>query len=43
VVSPDGEEAVQGLYRAWEERSPVLLALTRGIAIRTSLVITPSE
>ncbi len=43
VVSPDGEAAVQRLYQAWEERSPIRLALTRGVAIRTSLAVTPSD
>lgn len=40
VVSSDGERAVESLYRVWEERSPVFLALTRGLAIRTSIAVT---
>jgi uncharacterized OsmC-like protein len=43
VVSSDGEEAVERLYRVWEERSPVFLALTKGLPIRTSLAVTPPE
>jgi len=40
VVSRDGDEAVRRLYQAWEERSPVLLALVRGLTVRTNLSIT---
>jgi uncharacterized OsmC-like protein len=40
VVSSDGEEAVAKLYRVWEERSPVFLALRKGLAIRTTLTVT---
>jgi uncharacterized OsmC-like protein len=41
VVSSEGEEAVRQLYQAWEERCPVVLALTEGVAIEKSLSVTP--
>lgn len=41
VTSPDTEPSVRKLYELWEERSPVLLALTNGIAIDTRLTVQP--
>jgi uncharacterized OsmC-like protein len=37
IASPDSEEKVQALYRAWLERCPVYLALTKPLSVRTTL------
>lgn len=40
VVSSEGTEAVENLYRLWKERSPVLLALAPGLPIEMTLEVT---
>jgi uncharacterized OsmC-like protein len=40
IKSPDSEEKVQGLYRAWLERCPVYLALTKPLTVKTTLART---
>ena len=37
IVSPDGEEKVQALYRTWLERCPVYLALTKPLPVKATL------
>lgn len=37
IVSPDGEEKVQTLYRTWLERCPVYLALTKPLPVKATL------
>lgn len=37
ITSPDGEEQVQRLYRAWLDRCPVYLALTRPLSVKTTV------
>ena len=37
IQSPDSEDKVQALYRAWLERCPVYLALTKPLSIKTTL------
>lgn len=39
LKSPDGEDKLQELYRTWQERCPVYLALIKPVSIRTSLRI----
>jgi hypothetical protein len=41
VTSPEGEPSVRKLYDLWEERSPVLLALTNGLPVETRLTVQP--
>lgn len=40
IQSPESEEKVQGLYQAWLERCPVYLALTKPLAVKTTLTRT---
>ena len=40
IQSPDSEEKIQGLYQAWLERCPVYLALTKPLAVKTTLTRT---
>jgi len=37
IQSPDSDERLQALYRAWLERCPVYLALTRPLSVRTAV------
>lgn len=37
IQSPESEEKVWGLYQAWLERCPVYLALTKPLAVKTTL------
>jgi uncharacterized OsmC-like protein len=37
IDSPDGDDKVQALYEAWQERCPVHLALTKPMTVRTFL------
>ena len=37
IASPDGEEEVQALHRAWLERCPVYLALTKPPSVKTTV------
>ena len=39
IQSPDGEPQVRNLYQAWRERCPIYLALTKGLAVTTTLEI----
>lgn len=41
VTSPDPEAEVRKLLDVWKERSPVLLALTKGLAVDTTLSVRP--
>ena len=40
IQSPDSEEKVQRLYQTWLQRCPVYLALTKPMAVKTTLVRT---
>ncbi len=40
IRSPDPEAKVQEVYRAWRERCPVYLALTKPLSVKTTLVRT---
>jgi uncharacterized OsmC-like protein len=37
IQSPDSDEKVQALYRAWLERCPVYLALTKPVTVKAAL------
>jgi uncharacterized OsmC-like protein len=37
IQSPEATEQVQALYRAWLDRCPVYLALTKSLTVRTAL------
>lgn len=37
IQSPEAEERIQALYRAWLDRCPVYLALTKALTVRTAL------
>src|SRR5215831_21269504 len=37
IASPDGAEKVQALHRAWLERCPVYLALTKPPSVKTTV------
>ena len=37
IQSPESEEKVQVLYRAWLDRCPVYLALTKPLTVKTTL------
>lgn len=37
IQSPESEEKVQALYRAWLDRCPVYLALTKPLVVKTAL------
>jgi uncharacterized OsmC-like protein len=39
LKSPDPEDAVRRVYRAWQERCPVYLALTKTLPVATALEI----
>ena len=39
IRSPEDEHAVQSVYRAWQERCPVYLALTKALPVTTTLDI----
>jgi len=41
VTSPDPEAEVRKLLDVWKERSPVLLALTNGLAVDTTVSVRP--
>jgi uncharacterized OsmC-like protein len=38
IQSPEPKDQVQALYRAWLERCPVYLALTKPLSVKTSLI-----
>jgi hypothetical protein len=40
IQSPDPEDKVQALYRAWLERCPVYLALTKPLSVKAALAKT---
>jgi uncharacterized OsmC-like protein len=42
IQSPESEEKVQALYRAWLDRCPVYLALTKPLRIEAALTKTAS-
>lgn len=37
IQSPESEDKVQALYRAWLERCPVYLALTKPLSVKTAV------
>jgi uncharacterized OsmC-like protein len=37
IQSPDSEARVQELYRTWQQRCPVYLALTKALSVKTTL------
>ena len=39
IRSPEDEQAVRGVYQAWQERCPVYLALTKALSVATTLDI----
>ncbi len=41
IHSPDPQEKVQEVYRAWRERCPVYLALTKALSVKTTLTTGP--
>lgn len=40
IHSPDSDDKVQELYRTWQQRCPVYLALTKALPVRTTLTTT---
>lgn len=41
IQSPESEDKVQALYRAWLERCPVYLALTKPLSVKTAVTRSP--
>jgi uncharacterized OsmC-like protein len=41
IQSPESEDKIQALYRAWLERCPVYLALTNPLSVKTAVARTP--
>jgi uncharacterized OsmC-like protein len=39
IQSSEPEDAVRRVYRAWQERCPVYLALTKALSVATTLDI----
>ncbi len=42
ITSPDPEEEVQKVYRAWKERCPIYLALIKAVPVSTTLEVRSS-
>lgn len=40
IESPESEDKIQALYRAWLERCPVYLALTKPLSVKTTVTRT---
>lgn len=43
VTSPDGAEASKRLYRAWQERCPIYLALVKPCPVKTTFEVNPTQ